>query len=122
MLPSQIQLILSFDFFDVLPFLAHCLHNIGVLFDIKKEYQRSLPHYEEALAIKNAIAGYGTGDSTSLLAPVVVDPNENEALVLKSLDEDTGLPEITKATLSAAMTRQKMASVYAKVRKLIQCL
>jgi hypothetical protein len=87
-----------------------------VLFDIKKEYNRSLPQYEESLAIKNALSGLGARDATSLLAPVVVSPSDNDALVLQSLDENIDLAEITKATLSTAMTHQKLASVYAKVR------
>ncbi len=86
-----------------------------MLFDIKKDYKRSLPHYEEALAIKNAIAGYDASDSASLLAPATADANASDDLVMRSLDEDIELPEINKATLSAAMTRTKMASVYAKV-------
>jgi len=99
---------------DELLGLAHCLHNIGVLFDIKKDYKRSLPHYEEALAIKNAIAGYVASDSAALLAPAAADANDSGDLVMRSLDEDIELPEINKATFSAAMTRTKMASVYAK--------
>ena len=92
--------------------LAHCLHNIGVMFDIKKEYNRSLPHYEEALAIKNAIAGFSTRDSMSLVEQV--NPEESRALVLQSLHKDHKLPRINNATLSAAVTRQKIASVYVK--------
>jgi hypothetical protein len=93
-----------------------------VLFDIKKEYNRSLPHYEESLAIKNALSGLGARDATSLLAPVVVSPSDNDALVLQSLDENIDLAEITKATLSTAMTHQKLASVYAKVRVFLVAL
>jgi hypothetical protein len=93
-----------------------------VLFDIKKEYNRSLPQYEESLAIKNALSGLGARDATSLLAPVVVSPSDNDALVLQSLDENIDLAEITKATLSTAMTHQKLASVYAKVRVFLVAL
>jgi len=100
---------------DELLGLAHCLHNIGVMFDIKKEYKRSLPHYEEALAIKNAIAGFSDKDSMSLVNKV--DRDENEALVLQSLHKDHEFPRINKATLSASVTRQKIAGVYVKQRK-----
>ncbi len=93
-----------------------------MLFDIKKEYNRSLPQYEESLAIKNALSGLGARDATSLLAPVVVSPSDNDALVLQSLDENIDLAEITKATLSTAMTHQKLASVYAKVRVFLVAL
>ena len=94
---------------------AHCLHNIGLLFDMKEEYHRSLPHYDEALKIKNAIAGFSSIESTALLAPASVNPKENVSLVLKSLEEDLELPQVTKATLSVSMTHKKMASIYAKV-------
>ena len=83
------------------------------MFDIKKEYIRSLPHYEEALAIKNAIAGFSAKDSMSLVNQVNLD--ENEALVLQSLHKDQEFPRINKATLSASVTRQKIALVYVKV-------
>jgi tetratricopeptide (TPR) repeat protein len=98
---------------DELLGLAHCLHNIGVMFDIKGDYERSLPHYEEALAIKNAIAGFD--DSTLLVEQV--NPEENRALVLRSLHKDQEFPRINKATLSASMTRQRIATVYLKQRK-----
>ncbi|KAL7543830.1 hypothetical protein ACHAXR_013162 [Thalassiosira sp. AJA248-18] len=97
---------------DELLGLAHCLHNIGVMFDIKKEYNRSLPHYEEALAIKNAIAGFSAQDSMSLVNQG--HPEDNQTLVLQSLNKDVEFPRINKATLSAAVTRQKIATVYAK--------
>mmetsp|Transcript_22415 Transcript_22415/g.48576 ORF Transcript_22415/g.48576 Transcript_22415/m.48576 type:complete len:1615 (+) Transcript_22415:1-4845(+) len=100
---------------DELLGLAHCLHNIGVMFDIKKEYVRSLPHYEEALSIKNAIAGFSAKDSMS--AADQVNQDENEALVLQSLNKDHEFPRINKATLSASVTRQKIAMVYVKQRK-----
>ena len=89
--------------------LAHCLHNIGLLFDIKKEHDRSLPHYQEALKIKNALAGFDTNGYESIL------PNESDKLVLKCLDDDADLPIVTKATLPTAMTHMRMASLYAKV-------
>ena len=89
--------------------LAHCLHDIGLLFDIKKEHDRSLPHYEEALKIKNALAGFDSKGYESILA------NESDKLVLKCLDDDTELPIVTKATLPTAMTHLRMASLYAKV-------
>ena len=94
---------------------AHCLHNIGVVFDIKKEYNRSLPHYEEALAIKNAIAGFGAKDFMSLVDQV--NTNNNDALVLHSLNKDIEFPRTNKATLSASVTRQKIATVYARQKK-----
>lgn len=93
--------------------IAHCLHNIGVVFDMKKEYNRSLPHYEEALAIKNAVAGFAAKDCMSLVEQI--DPDESRALVLQSLHEDHEFPRINKATLSASVTRQKIAAVYANV-------
>lgn len=93
--------------------LAHCLHNIGVMFDIKKEYSRSMPHYEEALAIKNAIAGFCDQDSMSLVDQI--GATDNRALVFQSLYEDYETPRTNKATLSAAVTRQKIAMVYVKV-------
>ena len=83
------------------------------MFDFKKEYARSLPHYEEALAIKNAIAGFNTKDSMSVVKQMNV--NENEALVLQSLNKDEPFPHINKATLSASVTRHKIAAVYVKV-------
>ena len=82
---------------------------------MKEEYHRSLPHYDEALKIKNAIAGFNSIESTALLAPASVNPKENVSLVLKSLEEDLELPQVTKATLSVSMTHKKMASIYAKV-------
>lgn len=85
------------------------------MFDMKKEYQRSLPHYEEALSIKNAIAGFRDRDSMSLVDQV--DPDENRAMVLQSLDKDHEFPRINKATLSASVTRQKIAMVYVKVSR-----
>jgi hypothetical protein len=91
-----------------LKFLAHCLHNIGLLYDMQKEHERSLPHYEEALVIKNALAGFDTKGS-------LVATDGSDQLVLRCLDDDAELPAITKATLSAAMTHVRMASVYAKV-------
>jgi len=97
---------------DELLGLAHCLHNIGVMFDLKKEYQRSLPHYEEALAIKNAISGFSAQDSMSLVDQA--KPGDNRALVFQSLYEDYEFPRCNKATLSAAHTRQKIAMVYVK--------
>lgn len=97
------------------PTSAHCLHNIGLLFDIKEEYHRSLPHYDEALKIKNVIAGFSSGESTALLAPSSLNPRENVSLVLRSLEEDLELPQVTKATLSVSMTHKKMAAIYAKV-------
>jgi len=100
---------------DELLGLAHCLHNIGVMFDIKKDYRRSLPHYEEALAIKNAIAGFSARDSMSLVDQV--NPAENGALILQSLHKDHEFPRINNATLSASVTRQKIATVYVKQRK-----
>ncbi|KAL9178952.1 hypothetical protein ACHAXT_011925 [Thalassiosira profunda] len=101
---------------DELLGLAHCLHNIGVMFDIREEYSRSLPHYEEALAIKNAVAGFTEKDSMSLVEQA--DPSDDSrALVLQSLGEDNDFPSINKATLSASVTRQKIATVYAKQRK-----
>jgi len=103
---------------DELLGLAHCLHNIGLLFDMKEEYHRSLPHYDEALKIKNVIAGFSSSESTALLAPASVNPKENVSLVLRSLEEDLELPQVTKATLSVSMTHKKMASIYAKQNKL----
>lgn len=82
---------------------------------MKGEYHRSLPHYDEALKIKNAIAGFSSSESTALLAPASVNPKENMSLVLRSLEEDLELPQVTKATLSVSMTHKKMASIYAKV-------
>ncbi len=82
---------------------------------MKEEYHRSLPHYDEALKIKNAIAGFSSSESTALLAPASVNPKENVSLVLRSLEEDLDLPQVTKATLSVSMTHKKMASIYAKV-------
>lgn len=87
------------------------------MFDIKKEYASSLPHYEEALAIKNAIAGLSSTDSSSLFNQA--NPGENEALVLKSLHKGQELPLINKATLSASVTRQKIAAVYVKASSLV---
>lgn len=80
---------------------------------MKKEYQRSLPHYEEALAIKNAIAGFSASDSMSLVDQV--NPDDNRAMVLQSLYKDHDFPRTNKATLSASVTRQKIAMVYVKV-------
>jgi hypothetical protein len=97
----------------LIPTSAHCLHNIGLLFDMKEEYHRSLPHYDEALKIKNVIAGFSSSESPALLAPASV--NENVSLALRSSEEDLELPQVTKATLSVAMTHKKMASIYAKV-------
>ena len=82
---------------------------------MKEEYHRSLPHYDEALKIKNVIAGFSSSESTALLAPASVNPKENVSLVLRSLEEDLELPQVTKATLSVSMTHKKMASIYAKV-------
>lgn len=101
---------------DELLGLAHCLHNIGALYDIKKEYTRSLPHYEEALAIKNAIAGIRSTDSMPLFDQG--NPEKNEVFVHKLLqEEDHELPLINKATLSASVTRQKIAAVCVKQKK-----
>ena len=91
---------------DELLGLAHCLHNIGAVFDIKKEYQRSKPHYEEALAIKNAIAGFQPtsrcfADQSSLLQSI--------------MSEDDGYFQANKGSLSASLTHQKLAMVYVKV-------
>jgi tetratricopeptide (TPR) repeat protein len=98
---------------DELLGLAHCLHNIGAVFDIKRDYQRAIPHYEEALAIKNAIAGCSSA-ATSLGEQV--NPDASRALVLKSLaSEDDGYCKINKATLSASVTRHKIAMVHVKV-------
>ena len=88
------------------------------MFDIKKEYQRSLPHYEEALAIKNAIAGFSERDTMSLVDQA--NPDDNRDLVLQSLHKDLEFPRINKATLSASVTRQKIAMVYAKVSSFIR--
>ena len=86
------------------------------MFDIREEYSRSLPHYEESLAIKNAVAGFTEKDSMSLVEQA--DPgDDSRALVLQSLGEDHDFPCINKATLSASVTRQKIATVYAKQRK-----
>jgi tetratricopeptide (TPR) repeat protein len=99
---------------DELLGLAHCLHNIGVVFDIKKDYQRARPHYEEALAIKNAIAGLNSTDIEDQ-----ANPDDSRALVLQTLTcEDDGYCKITKATLSASVTRHKIAMVYVKVSML----
>ena len=98
---------------DELLGLAHCLHNIGAVFDIKRDYQRAIPHYEEALAIKNAIAGFSSA-ATSLGEQA--NPDASRTLVLKSLaSEDDGYCKINKATLSASVTRHKIAMVYVKV-------
>lgn len=90
--------------------IAHCLHNIGLLFDMKKQHDRSLPHYEEALTIKNALAGLGDSQGSDF---TLTDEKDN--FILRCLDDNTGLPVISKATLSTAMTHIRMASVYAKV-------
>jgi tetratricopeptide (TPR) repeat protein len=83
------------------------------VFDIKRDYQRAIPHYEEALAIKNAIAGFSSA-ATSLGEQV--NPDASRALVLKSLaSEDDGYCKINKATLSASVTRHKIAMVHVKV-------
>jgi len=101
---------------DELLGLAHCLHNIGAVFDIKKDYQRARPHYEEALAIKNAIAGFCPA---AVSLGEQANPDDTRALVLKSLaSEDDGCCKINKATLSASVTRQKIAMVYVKVSML----
>lgn len=98
---------------DELLGLAHCLHNIGTVFDIKKEYQRSKPHYEEALAIKNAIAGF---QPTSICFTDQSDLDDCRALVLQSLtSENHGYFQTNKAVLSASLTQQKIAMVYVKV-------
>jgi tetratricopeptide (TPR) repeat protein len=88
------------------------------MFDIKKEYNRSLPHYEEALSIKIAIAGLTGMDATMDQAT----PGQNRALVLQSLHKDDDFPRINQATLSASVTRQKIASVYVKQRKFDQAI
>ena len=81
---------------------------------MKKEHDRSLPHYEEALTIKNALAGFSdSGGSDFSLA------DEKDNFILRCLDDNTELPVISKATLSTAMTHIRMASVYAKVCLLI---
>jgi hypothetical protein len=85
------------------------------LFDIKEEYHRSLPHYDEALKIKNVIAGFGLSQSITFLAPASVNPKENVDLVLQSLDEDLELPQVSKATLSVSLTHKQMAAIYTKV-------
>ena len=72
-----------------------------------------MPHYEEALAIKNAIAGFCDQDSMSLVDQI--GATDNRALVFQSLYEDYETPRTNKATLSAAVTRQKIAMVYVKV-------
>lgn len=90
--------------------IAHCLHNIGLLFDMKKQHDRSLPHYEEALTIKNALAGFGDSQGSDF---TLTDEKDN--FILRCLDDNTELPVISKATLSTAMTHIRMASVYAKV-------
>lgn len=82
---------------------------------MKQEYHRSLPHYDEALKIKNVVAGLSSSESSAVLSPASVNPKENVTLVLRSLDEDLELPQVTKATLSVSMTHKKMASIYAKV-------
>lgn len=46
-----------------------------------------------------------------------MNPEENQSLVLQSLLKDHDLPRINKATLSASVTRQKIAMVYVKKRK-----
>ena len=77
---------------------------------MRKDHDRSLPHYEEALTIKNALAGFDSGLSNYTLT------NEKDNFVLRCLEsKDTELPVISKATLSTAMTHIRMASVYTKV-------
>jgi hypothetical protein len=77
---------------------------------MKKEHDRSLPHYEEALTIKNALAGFSdSGGSDFSLT------DEKDNFILRCLDDNTELPVVSKATLSTSMTHIRMASVYAKV-------
>lgn len=105
---------------DELLGLAHCLHNIGVVFDVQKEYHRSKPHYEEALAIKNAIAGFSSSAMT-----LVDETNleDSRSIVLQSLaSEDKAYCKINSATLSASVTQHKIALVYVKLRKFDQAL
>eukprot|EP00956_Cyclotella_meneghiniana_P002034 scaffold2256_cov73-Cyclotella_meneghiniana.AAC.3 len=87
--------------------LAHCLHNIGLLFDMKNDHDRSLPHYEEALTIKNALAGFDSGGTEHALTLT----NDKDNFVLRCLEsKDTELPVVSKATLSTSMTHIRMAS------------
>ena len=77
---------------------------------MKEQHDNSLPHYEEALMIKNALAGLdSSGESDCALT------DEKDNFILRCLDDNTELPAISKATLSTAMTHIRMASVYAKV-------
>ena len=105
---------------DELLGLAHCLHNIGVVFDIQKEYHRSKPHYEEALAIKNAIAGFS---SSAMTLVDEMNPEDSRSMVLQSLaSDDKAYCKINSATLSASVTQHKIAHVYVKLRKFDQAL
>lgn len=83
-----------------------------MIFDNKNEYQRSIPHYEEALAIKNAIAGIPADDSRYLGDNINSDVIR--AMVIQALDEDN-LILINKTTLSASVTHQRLAMVYVNV-------
>ena len=78
---------------------------------MKKDHDRSLPHYEEALTIKNALAGFDSGGTEHALTLT----NDKDNFVLRCLEsKDTELPVVSKATLSTSMTHIRMASVYAK--------
>jgi hypothetical protein len=86
------------------------------MFDGKKEYERSIPHYKEALAIKHAIAGISSDESMS--PEDRMNPDVIRAMVIQALDEH-GFLRIHKATLSVAVTHQRLAMVYVKVSRLI---
>jgi hypothetical protein len=82
------------------------------MFDNKKDYQRSIPHNEEALTIKNAIAGIPSDDST----PLGDQMNSDfiRAMIIQALNENDSL-RINKASLSASVTHQRIAMVNVEV-------
>lgn len=83
-----------------------------MIFDNKNEYQRSIPHYKEALTIKNAIAGIPTDDSRYLGDNINLDVIH--AMVIQALNENN-LILIKKTTLSVSVTHQRLAMVYVNV-------
>ena len=90
------------------------------MFDNKREYQRSTPHYEEALSIKNSIAGILTDDSGHF-GDHSMNSDIIRAMIVHALNEH-GCLRVNKATLSASVTHQRLAMVYVEVSLVISFL
>jgi hypothetical protein len=83
------------------------------MLDIKREYERSIPHYEEALSIKYAMAGIPTDDSEHF-GDHSMNSDVIRAMIIQALNEHDCF-DVNKATLSASVTHQRLAMVYVEV-------